>query len=369
MLHPFPRPFAQRSLALLFLALLGACASQSRATTRLPFHVAIVPAIAVADASARKPMGDPTTLVLAFDEQLLMQELDASLAATFTKVTRLQPTTGETPANSKAWVAAAQAQGADLLLLPTLRYDPKIETSLNDRFWLNLPLFALGGPFCWFVADRSYFCYSSLRGDLFDVTVAAASRRQTLDASSKVTWLEVKSTETSANFLQRADGIGPYLLSVVCPAGLVWPESAAIPAELAKAVSNQLGDAMSQGMQDRGTEITECDLVDFFPRDVRVIDEAGHRVLTGEMVLELGEANELGRLRFRTGAGGEFQEVGWTADPARPADSAGKGRRSYSFRIPLDGVKAGTVQVEVEQLDRALTRRTFTFDVRSGPRS
>jgi hypothetical protein len=367
-----PRPLSHatvgRNLALLLLAAFGACASQSRSTTKLPFHVAIVPAVAFADTAARPAEGEPTALVLAFEAQDVMRGLDASLARMFTKVTRLAPSSTETPLNSKEWVVMAQEQGADLLLLPTLRYDPKVHTSLNDRFWLNLPLFALGGPFCWFVADRSYFCYSRLDGELFDVTVAAANQRQTLDTSSRVLRVERESTEASVNFLQRADGVGPYLLSVVCPAGLVWPESGAIPAELAKAVGSQLCEAMSKSMQDRATEITECDLVDFFPRDVRVQREGGHRVLTGQMVLELGEANELGRLRFRGDIRDEFQEAAWIQDPKVAADSAGVGRRAYSLRIPLDGIKGGTVQVEVEQLDRALTRRTFTFELATDAR-
>lgn len=117
---------------------------------------------------------------------------------------------------------------------------------------------------------------------------------------------------------------------------------------------------MARSLRDRATEITESDLVDFFPRDVRVVREGGGRALVGEMVLELGQANELGRLRYRLGASGTFQEARWSENPTGAARAVGKGRRAYAFRIPLEGA-TDSVQLEVEQLDGALTKRTFTW--------
>ncbi len=355
--------------SLLILALLGACASQSQSTTRLPFHVAIAPAVPEADASSQPAEGNPTDLVMVFDQQKLMEQLGSALAQTFCKVSRLSPAAaGSTPAASaKAWITEAQQKGADLMLVPTLRYDPKIQTALNGQFVLNLPLFAVGGPFCWFVADRSYYCSSRLNGELFDVTVAAARQRQNVDASSRVLRVEREATEASLNFLQRANGVTAYLLSVICPAGLLATESVAVPAALDTAVVSQLCLAMAKSLQDRRTEITETELVDFFPRDVRAARDGNKKVLVGEMVLKIGEANELGKLRYRFGASENFREAAWEKAPPTPAGAGSKGRKVYPFKIPLDGAKADTVQLEVEQLDRFATRRTFTFVVEQTP--
>jgi hypothetical protein len=348
-----------RSLALLALTGLGACASQERAIEKMPFHVAIAPASVDRDATSRPADGNPTELALAFDETKLMDEIAANAGATFVRVTRLSPSEpgATTAVRHKAWVAEAQQKGADLLLVPRLRYDSRVHTELNDRFWLNLPLFALGGPFCWFVADRSYLCHARLDGEVFDVTAAAASKRPTLDRTSRVHEFKRESTEASLNFLDRASGAGPYLLSMICPAGLLATESAGIPPELDAAVTQQLCQEMTRSLRDGTTEIAESDLVDFFPRDVRVGGEGSGRSLVGEFVLRIGTATELGKLRYRAGAEGEWRDATWS--PMLPEATAD--RKVYPFLIRLDGVTTDTLQVQVEQLDQDLTRRTFTF--------
>lgn len=257
-----------------------------------------------------------------------------------------------------AWIEEAEQKGADLLLVPRLSYDARVQTDLNDRFWLNLPLFALGGPFCWFVADRSYHCYARLDGEVFDVT--AASKRKRLHRESRVHEFKRESAETSLNFLDRASGAGHYLLSVVCPAGLLATESASIPSAIDTAITQQLGLEMTRSLQDGTTQIEESDLVDFFPKDVHVVDEGSRRALVGDFVLKVGIVTELGGLRYRVGDTREWTEAAWS--PLRAAERAD--RRIYPFVIDLQGVTAETVQVQVEQLDQDLTQRTFTYSIR-----
>lgn len=349
-----------RSLAACAVLFAAACATTQQQRERLPFHVAVAPVEVVTDLSLAAKAGEPTELQIGLDRDRVIERLEQAVATTFAKVTVLPRPTGDEPAGARAtgWITAAQEAGADLLLVAELRYHPAVQSELNDRFWLNLPLFAIGGPFCWFVADRTYYCQSRLDGELFDVTAAGASRRRTLDPSSRVVRLPARGAEASLNFLQRADGVGSYLLSVVCPAGLLATESAAIPGALDEAIVDQLCAQMATDMTDRETEIREADLVDFFPRNVRVVGGPSQRALEGEFVLRLGAANELGRLRYRLGGGGAYQDASWI-QPAANTDPAD--RRTYAFRIAVGGTGSEFVQVEVEQLDQALTRRTFTF--------
>lgn len=353
----------RHTATILLLAGFGACASQTNTTQKLPFHVAIAPASVVRDATTLPDKGNPTELVFAIDAATLAKRLAASAGQTFVKVTTLAPADGNasTTSTQKAWVAAAQQAGADLLLVPRLRYHPKVNTELNDRFWLNLPLFALGGPFCWFVADRSYHCQASLAGDLHDVTAAAASKRQTLDRSTSVHDFRKDNTEASLSFLQRASGAGPYLLSVICPAGLLATESAAVPPELNNVVVGQLCDEMTKSLREGAPVISESTLVDFFPNDVHVGNDSGTRALVGEFVLKLGTANELGKLRYRFAAADAWQDAAWL--PLKPEVTPD--RKVYPFSLKLDGAKSDTVQLQVEQLDQDLTRRTFTYPVRA----
>lgn len=369
-----PKTLLSRGLsggALVLAATLAGCATGPTAA-KLPFHVAILPPVAVPDTTLLQKEGNPTELGFVVDEPQLLQQLETALKATFLQVSLLSPaaagSAGSGPSEAGQTAAAAQLQqaqatGADLILQTTLRYQPAIRTSLNDRFWLNLPLFALGGPFGWFVSDRSYHCNTRLDGQLFDVGVAGTSPDRDLTNACRVLRVDRGTTEASLNFLDRADGPGAYVLSLVCPAGLLAARSDAVPAELDTTVVTQLCQALAESMQDRATEITESDLVDFHPRGVRVSDEGGQRFLTGDMVLGLSQANELGSLRYRFG-NGPFVDAAWQSDAVVDAGGGGRARKVYTFKIPLAGASSDRVQVEVEQLDRFSTRRTFTFPTR-----
>lgn len=352
--------FLAGSVAALCLVMTG-CASTADVNAKLPFHIAIVPPDARPYPAALQAEGNETELAFVVDEPGLLVELERALAQAFTKVSRLSAPAD--PASDDAGVALltqAQQQGADLILRASLSYDPKVRTALNDRFWLNLPLFALGGPFCWFVSDRSYYCFTRLEGQLFDVSVAAGSETPSLGTGARVLRVEREAKEASLSFLQRADGAGAYALSLICPAGWLASETAAVPAELDAAVVSQLCRAMTNALQDRAIEIAESDLVDFHPRGVRVARDGAQAALVGEMVLGLRQANELGTLRYRLGSG-NFVDASWGTPTMVSAGGDDRGRKVYPFTIPLDAAATGTVQIEVEQLDRFATRRTFTF--------
>lgn len=355
-----PRRTPRAAAFALVLALVG-CAGAPQADARLPFHVAVAPPVAVADAALAQRQGNATALAFEVDEERLARALETALARTFNKVSRLPAAEGDAAAAGTAWLRHAQARGADLVLQASLRYQPEVRTELNDRFWLNLPLFAIGGPFNWFVADRSYRCHARLDGQLFDVAVATTAEKPQLEPRNRVLRVDRETTEAALNFLDRADGPGAYFLSLVCPSGLLARESDAVPAELDACVVQDLCDAMAQALRDRGLEITESDLVDFHPRSVQVREQDGGRVLAGEMVLGLTQANELGGLRYRIDDGA-FAEASWTSEEMVSSGDAGRTRRIYGFAIPL-GPTARNVQLEVEQMDRTATRRTFTFEV------
>ncbi|MFO1030488.1 MAG: hypothetical protein U1F60_05390 [Planctomycetota bacterium] len=340
---------------------LCACASQERATNRLPFHIALAPTPIVPDGTTRSLPGNPTELALAFDAKRLAAQLESTLGANFVKVTVLPPATDAAGADpsGKGLVAGAEQAGADLLIVPSLRFDPRVQTELNGQFWLNLPLFALGGPFCWFVPDRSYHCYARLEGDIHDVAAAAARNRQKLDSSTRMLRVSCESREASLSFLQRASGADHYLLSVICPAGLLATESSSIPAELDAVVVATLCDQLSGRVNDNDTLVLEGDLVDFFPRDCRVVVDANGRSLVGEFVLKTQDVGELGNLRYRSGGTTAWRDAAWL--PVR-ADGA-TDRKVYPFALRLDGTTGTTVQLMVEQRDNNLSKRTFTFPV------
>ena len=143
-----PHHLICNSLGLLLLALLASCASQTTRDSRLPFHVMVLAPAIVQDGEVLTPdigsegqssqsAGWQTELALSFDSEALTGKLDRATNKRFCKVTVLPP-----DAQANTAIDRAIQVGADLILKTSLTYDPNIYTELNDRFWLNLPLFA-----------------------------------------------------------------------------------------------------------------------------------------------------------------------------------------------------------------------------------
>ena len=118
---------------------------------------------------------------------------------------------------------------------------------------------------------------------------------------------------------------------------------------------------MTKALRDRASEIVESDLGDFHSRRVRVVREGGALALTDELVLGLGQANELSGLRYRVD-GGEFVAATLAAPKLESVGGADQGRKVYAWKLELPA-GAKLVQVEVEQLDRNSTQRTLTWAI------
>lgn len=361
-------PFSRRgagSAALLSLVLLAGCATQSRNIERLPFHVAIAPAIVNVDAqmTSQRREGDATAMVLAIDAAKVSAQLAQSMSTTFMRVSMLPGNAGES-VSTKDWASKAQALGADLLLQPELTYAPTVHSELNDRFWLNLPLFAIGGPLSWFVSDRSYYCDTELAGNLVDVSVAMAVDMSTgsIDDDARVIEITSPATEASLNFLDRADGAMPFLMSLVVPAGLIASESNAATGALDGSIVTQVSASMAKGLLDRGNTITRWRGVSFHPRDLQVQVVNGKRVLRGSLWLEPGAATAITSMQHR------IADKDWQPTVVREIDkrlptATSKGRTTYSFEIPMAAGFTGCVQFDVTQNDRFSSHRTFTYQV------
>lgn len=353
------------SLALLFLVMLSGCATQARSEDRLPFHIAIAPAVCAVDAqmTSQRRAGDATAMQLVIDNGKVSNQLAQAMATTFMRVTMLTAKAGE-PVSTKAWASRAKAAGADLLLQPALTYAPTVHSELNDRFWLNLPLFAIGGPLNWFVSDRSYYCDTELAGSLVDVSVATTSELSSASIDDDASVMEITNPASAAalNFLDRADGVMPYLLSLVIPAGLIASESDAATNALDDSVITQVTAAMAKGLLDRGNNITRWKGVSFHPRDLQVQLVGGKRVLRGALWLEPGAATAITRMQHRI-AGKNWQPTTMRETDKTLPTATSKGRTVYEFEIPLEATFTGSVQFDVTQNDRFSSHRTFTYQV------
>jgi hypothetical protein len=243
----------------LLAVLLGIPALACRATgaddpgVPMPFHVALVPtevlvesAEVPAQAAEAAPREGGFRLELRDDE--VSRSLTDELQRAFVRATLLAP-----PADAGAfaaltprereehWQAEARAVGANLLLRSRLIHEVRISGRRNERFWLNLPLFFLGGPFCYFVGDRSYEASARLQAEFFEVT---AGRGELEEHSLLAIPLYAEHEGFDLNFLERAPGPGSYLVSLVVPAGLLARENSKIEATLAERLPHALGQEL-----------------------------------------------------------------------------------------------------------------------------
>jgi hypothetical protein len=352
-------------LQLSLFAFAAACASSAREVERLPFHLAVAVPVAEggAGAAATAPEG-VADVTLALDAAALHDKLVASLGGTFARVTKLAGKVADDEDATLTWAAMAKRAGADIVLIPRVAYSPQLTTSLNDRFWLNLPLFAIGGPFGWFVSDRSYFCDTRLEGAVHDVSLAMNEGIAARESASLLMGRqrEVVVQEAALNFLDRADGVTPYLLSLVVPAGFIAPESSDVPAVVADDVIDRLSQQLARDLRDERTALVKGGGVDFHPSAYAVIDEGGKPALRIEVSLESTNSGGLDPQVAYALAGGATGTVELRA--VETAKSS-KRRKVFACDVPLPAGYRGSVQWKIQQRDRFATARSFTYAVGS----
>jgi hypothetical protein len=267
---------ARRLLVLVFTSLaLAACRStsddaSSRAT--LPFHLAI------ASFDARLDANDPGPedgIPLKLDGPQTARGLAALLDGKHFAKTTLLPATPKTSPpvsivqRNEQCVEAARRAGADLLMTCDLEYAPRAKTETNDKFWLNLPLFLLGGPATWFVNDRDYEPEARLVFHVYDLGAIDAAASGSADPLGRdVVLVEreaVDSRRTTMDFIERAGSSGQwYFVSIFWPSGFLVPKSDAASEHLGNTVVEGLCAATATQLRAREAELLRPLSASFF---------------------------------------------------------------------------------------------------------
>jgi hypothetical protein len=244
---------------------LASCAStRPPARDPLPFHVALVPTVGqtVESTSEDEDGLVPVTIDTRRLDERLRTELES---AGFARVTPLalpaigapaiaaaglpaDPAKWDEIARAKWWILAARQADADMIARARVAYRPQAAGELNDRFWLNLPLFLIGGPMCWFVSDRSYAVTAGLDLRLYDLGLVVEELAP-LGPSTELGSYQVEYGGRALGFLDRADGVSSYLLSVVVPAGLLARSNETVSGALAQDAEVKLCEALTNRVQ------------------------------------------------------------------------------------------------------------------------
>lgn len=372
-----------RSLTLVLMALAAGCRSQAvEKEAPLPFHVAVIPLQPVAEERLVPPDVESDALEsvrLSFDPDATTAELVRALdGGLFTRATALAYPDGAAREEFLAlsvgeqedhWVEAAERAGADLVLLAYLEYCPTIWSDINSSFWLNLPLFLLGGPFCYFVDDRDYVTNVRLSTQLFDVRPLrlseasfSASRRD-----AKVLGVNKDLQHSDLDFWDRADGhLGRYALSLVCPAGLLARETDGVRATLEREIVASLSRSFAEEVRVLGDQVSRGNELYYFwvdPESLQTVGTDAGSELRGSLVLQLeGGPGRMDSYSYEL-PGARSEKIAF-GEGTRQRDR-GAATRHYDFAVPLgSGELPREVRVEFEDAGASAKRR-YTFDPRA----
>lgn len=341
------------------LVVLG-CRSPEAAEPPLPFHVALIPVTVdrpfdrdLAERDVESEAGDePPVLNLFYRSDDVTTRVEAALRErSFTQLTTMgypaassgsgdsgtgDSGTGDidsakdragffrrsTRDRDRHWIRVATEQGADLVVEVSLAYQFEVEPWINNKFWLNLPLFGLGGPFCYFVADRSYDVNLILNATLYDLNLISRGAAELGTPSAMVLTTEVRTESVDLNFIDRAGGhLGLYAASVLVPAGLLAIRSDSVAEQVRERALQSAIDGLVERVFERRREVVEAaSLVDFrlSANHLRIVrSEAGWEV-SGAVLLPRERGRDgLSRIELRIDDGdrilakfdGEIDEV------------------------------------------------------------
>jgi hypothetical protein len=331
----------------------------------LPFHVALVPlrSVVLRDAG---PAGEDG-LRLEPDPARLTRAVHEALAArSFTRVTLLEdapPAPGGAPgARERELVERARAVGADLVLELELDLVPLVRHRASGSAWLDIPLFLLGGPFVWFVEDRTYTADVELRGAFYDRWILDGGDRLLGDRFARLFEASASFEGVDVDFFRRTDNLGLYAASIVVPSYFLARESDHVAERLSELVCDRLAASFAAGVLRRGDELVRSDLTASFhlvPEKTALERDREGLVLNATVLQRVDDRNELSAWRVSTSSGaaeGTFA--------ARPPDPHGERWLEWTFLhrlpdLPLDE----TIGLEIEAGSRDTVTRSYTLRV------
>jgi hypothetical protein len=356
------------SAILLLLALAGCAGPGARPSAKLPFHVAVIPVRVSPDRSS-----GPQTDVIEYkiDSAALSRKLAADLEHDFVRVTLLAPPEGTPDPNpdaesvsDAAWIQMAEGIHADLLLECEATHKPWVRGERNDRFWLNLPLYLLGGPICYFVKDVTYPCEARLQGSFHELGTISSGQASLEDGLALVLRSQTRFEAVSLNFADRASSkVGRYSPTLLLPPGLLSQETEEAAACVEKAVVAGLAQGFCKEVSERSENFLIVDrLWDFYLEpSARATPEGDHYRLRAEVLIDDNGGGRLDAYRVRAG------DETFVADfEDASTEVAGGTSRHKVRRYPIDTVLNTLDEVDVlnlEVIEGGRTPRVRTFTV------
>ncbi len=372
-------------------ALATACLSSGRADRdRVPLHVAVVPVAVTAvvppppieaavasdtndDAGAAEEVAD---VRVSIDDAEFTNELAIALErAGFSRATVLEPPSDLSPTEfggwdsnrrDAYWIQQSEDIGADVVLHGELRFVPDATSHTNEKYWLNVPLFLIGGPLGFFVADRTYEVDARVTAHLHERNALTLDQRGLDGRQSEVMRLTTRFEGADLDLVDRAGADAKtLLLSLILPAGGLAKTGPRVDRRLSEHLTTDLADGLAEELYRGRANMIEADRIAAFYLDPSIAiehTEAG-LVVRGEAVVHRSEAERMHEFVIRIG---DASVVG-TFDEERedPSEST---QRNRLIRFPFEAtLPAGSTSTElrIELLGggRQLAVRTYTCRV------
>lgn len=361
----------------LLVVLAAGCRSSAGAPEPepLPFHVALVPLRSSLVVEGREPGADATGMRLEPDPARLTEAVREALASrTFVRVSLLEgvdPPAGATDQRDRDRLRLARARelNADLVLELELAVAPTVRHGASGNAWLDIPFFLLGGPFVWFVNDRTYRADVELRGAFYDRWALESEQRLLGDRFARVLDSSASFEGLDLNFFERTRKANLYLLSILVPSYFLARESDTLAQNLAAEVVDRLGSSFAAGVLRRGDELVRADLTAGFhlvPAETHLEPRPGGGFRLSATILQ--RADDLDELaRWRVLDGRRTLDAGEFGDPAPQP----RGERWRAWRLERElqqPVGAETLSLELEAGTRTPVTRSYTLRVPAAAR-
>jgi hypothetical protein len=361
-----------------FCACTAAPAKESRP---IPMRLAVMPITSIGDRERVNVEDlDGTDMVLSRDGRRFARAVvDALDRKLFAQAFLLEP--GTPPAEGAPpidWAALAEQQGADALLSLELACNPAVMEASNSSYYLNFLLFAIGGPFCWWLSDHTYDVEAKLSAELYDIPRLRRENAAPGSESSGVARISdaaAPSERLEMSFTDRADGnAGQYALSVVWPAPLLMEDNEDVRETIETQVIRALAERLAADMRADREFILVAPFLAPFHVDVdsaRAYSDAGGVHLRAEvLVMADSRVENVDSVQIR------IEKELFTA-PTREAEPRSVASRKYRvLNVAWDhapGAEFATaLQLVVEAETPGLVTRTYTIPIESdkaaGPR-
>ena len=349
------------AIALAGLPLVG-CAS-SPAPRPLPLHAVFLPLIVQESPSDDIPE-EGETLRLNLEPGPIATEIARELQGQgFTRVTILPIPAGgaegqESHARNLLWQQQAADLGGDVLVRAEVTYEPRVSTAINEKFWLNMPLFLLGGPFCYFIDDRSYEARAYIKAEFFDLT----DIHDELNEDARLLEFPIlgEFERVQFDFVDRAgSSTTSYAISLLVPAGLLASETENVDGLVESAAVEAIVEDLLGKIGRLRTEFLNNDLATFHIIESKlVVERATDGTVRFAVPVQLN-ADSRG-LRDYSLKAGNVELASGTFDTAPDTQ-----RRSW---IRRDGllVPEGEQFLRLRIVDAVGGRRSYTFHIDGG---